>query len=318
MNPAIFISAYLLDLIIGDPEWLPHPVRLIGWITNSGERMIRRIAHTPWSEFFGGLLLTVSIITVMWISTAWVVHLLGRWNQTASFLASIYLASTTLTTHCLVLEVRRIYRLLESGHIEGARRHLSRIVGRDTDDLDVPDIVRAAIESAAESASDGIVAPMFYLALGGIPAAFAYKVINTMDSMIGHQDTRYRYFGKFAARVDDAVNFFPARITAFLITASAFLCRFDWQNAWKVWQRDAGKHASPNAGRPEAAMAGALGVRLGGLNFYGGEACQGAYLGEARVPLNIESLKRSIVIVLLVSLLSFMMLLSLLTYIYGR
>ena len=151
-------------------------------------------------------------------------------------------------------------------------------------------MTRAVIETLAESASDGIVAPMFYLAIGGVPAALAYKAVNTLDSMIGHRDERYEYFGKFAARLDDAANFIPARLTALLFVLAAWMMRLDWRGAWRVLLRDGAKHKSPNAGRPEAAMAGALDVRLGGTNYYDGEPHHGPRLGDAKRPLDDRAL----------------------------
>jgi adenosylcobinamide-phosphate synthase len=184
---------------------------------------------------------------------------------------------------------------------------VARIVGRDTNDLSRSEIIRATIETLAESASDGIVAPMFYLAIGGVPAALAYKAINTLDSMIGHNDSRYRYFGKFAARLDDVASYLPARITAFLILIASFLYRLDFRGAGFIWMRDAKAHASPNAGRPEAAMAGALGVRLGGLNYYDGEPHHGPYFGDAKKTLDQTALRSSLVIVAIVSFLGFLL-----------
>ncbi|MCI0442482.1 adenosylcobinamide-phosphate synthase CbiB [bacterium] len=317
MNPAILACAYVLDLVMGDPEWLPHPVRIIGKMVERGEWMIRKLVRSSWSEFAGGALLSVSIVAVAWFATSYLLDGIERSNNAVAFSVSIYLGSTTLATRCLLTEAGRVFHLLQSGNLEQARLQVSRIVGRDTEGLESPEIVRAAIETLAESSCDGIVAPLFYLALGGVPAAVSYKAINTLDSMIGHRDSRYEYFGKFAARLDDIANFLPARITAFLITLSAFLCKLDWHCAWKIWQRDGRKHSSPNAGHPEAAIAGALGVRLGGLNFYSGELYQGAYLGEPRSPLDCKALNDSLTVVRLVSFLCFTILFAFLCYIYG-
>ncbi|MCI0616197.1 adenosylcobinamide-phosphate synthase CbiB [bacterium] len=317
MNPLIFSCAYLLDLIIGDPEWFPHPVRFIGKMIQSGECTIRKVAKDQWSEFVGGSLVSIFLVAGTYLATYLILKEIESWNKTISVVLSVYLASTTLATCCLLNEVRRVLKFLQSGSLKEARVYVSRIVGRDTRDLNDTEIVRAAIETLAESSSDGIVAPMFYLAMGGVPAAIAYKTINTLDSMIGHRDSRYEYFGKFAARLDDIANFIPARITAFLITFSAFFCRMNWRGAWKIWQRDGRKHQSPNAGRPEAAIAGALGVRLGGLNFYSGEPHRGAFFGEPLAPLTCDALERALILVKMVSVLSFLIFLTILWYSYS-
>jgi len=318
MPPALFILAYLLDLAIGDPEQLPHPVRLIGSAIKRGEAILRPLIKTRSGEFIGGLLLTVTVVGATATAAVLLLQLANWLNRAAGAALMVYLASTTMATRNLIDEARAVERVLRAGDIARARVQVGRIVGRDTDKLSESEIVRAAVESVAESASDGIVAPMFYLALGGAPAALAYKAINTLDSMIGHNDSRYRYFGRVAARLDDVANFAPARLTALLITAAAFLSGRNWRAAWTVWQRDAARHKSPNAGRPEAAMAGALGVRLGGLNFYDGEPHYGAHFGEAHNPLDNKALKDSLIIVGLVSLLMFLMSLGWLTYRHGR
>jgi adenosylcobinamide-phosphate synthase len=176
--------------------------------------------------------------------------------------------------------------------------------------LNEPEIGRAVVETLAESTCDGIVAPMFYLAIGGVPAALAYKAVNTLDSMIGHRDKRYEYFGKFAARLDDLLNFIPARLTALLFVLSAYALGLDWRTAWQVLRRDGAKHKSPNAGRPEAAMAGALSVQLGGTNYYDGEPHYGHYLGNAKRPLDDLALRNALRITASASLLMLVICLS--------
>jgi adenosylcobinamide-phosphate synthase len=176
-------------------------------------------------------------------------------------------------------------------------------VGRDTQDLDAAEVTRAQIETLAESTSDGIVAPLFYLAIGGVPAALAYKAVNTLDSMIGHRGKPYEFFGKFAARLDDVANFVPARVTGLLFVCAAWTLHLDWREAWWIMRRDGRNHKSPNSGRPEASMAGALGVRLGGTNFYNGEAHHGQYLGDAHSPLDQQALHNALWLTVCVSLL---------------
>jgi adenosylcobinamide-phosphate synthase len=263
MLPSRFVAAYALDWIAGDPRSMPHPVRLIGAAISHGERLLRRPAK-PEIELLEGSLLTAAVVAGAWA--------VARVVRKAGPIAEILLGWTTLATRDLLDESTAVVQAVEAGDLPQARRLLSRIVGRDTDSLDAPDILRAVIETLAEGLCDGVVAPLIYLALGGVPAAFAYKAINTLDSMIGHPEPPYRYFGRVAARLDDAANFVPARVAASAICAAALLTKHDARQAWYIFLRDGSHHPSPNAGQSEAAMAGALGVRLGGTNYYGGES----------------------------------------------
>lgn len=207
--------------------------------------------------------------------------LLSCKQRNLSLGAEVLLGSMCLATRSLLEEAEAVLLALESGQLEDARTRLSRIVGRDTENLNEAEISRAAIETLAESLSDGIIAPLFYLAIGGTPAALAYKSINTMDSMIGHREERYLYFGRAAARLDDVANYLPARISALLVCLAASL--FPGTNAraaLRTWIADGGKHKSPNAGQPESAMSGALEVRLGGCNIYDGEVIESPLMGE--------------------------------------
>ena len=212
ISPASFALAYALDWLIGDPTWLPHPVRWMGWMVKSGESLLRRFTRMPASEIVAGLVLIVIVISTFgfgsWILLRWLVV----WNPKLAFAVSVYLAASTLATRSLLDEARAVRCFQVGGDLLSARQQVARIVGRDTANLDDAEVTRAAIETLAESASDGIVAPMFYLAIGGVPAALAYKAINTLDSMIGHPEPCYRYFGRTAARLDDAANLIPARL----------------------------------------------------------------------------------------------------------
>jgi adenosylcobinamide-phosphate synthase len=253
VTPQRLAAAYALDLLAGDPEWFPHPVRFFGMLIQTGERVLRKFGR---SETLAGAVLTGSVVAVAWIAgmpkpSAW----------------QVTLAWTTLATRSLLQEAAAVVRALEADDLELARVRLARIVGRDTGGLDESEIARAVVETLAESACDGIVAPLFWLVAGGLPAAMAYKAVNTLDSMIGHREPPYLHFGRVAARLDDAANFVPARLTALAIATAAGGHR---SRSLRIWCRDGGKHASPNAGQCEAAMAGALGVRLGGANFYDG------------------------------------------------
>jgi adenosylcobinamide-phosphate synthase len=306
----LFTLAYALDWLIGDPEWAPHPVRWMGRLIQIGESSLRRFIRGPRAEFMGGLSLSLLVVGVFGLGSRLLLEWLDGRNKTLAFVVALYFAVTTLATRSLLDEARAVRRLLLNADLLAARRQVARIVGRDTQALDEPEVTRAVIETLAESASDGVVAPMFYLAVGGAPAALAYKAVNTLDSMIGHRDERYEFFGKFAARLDDAVNFIPARMTALLFVLVAWMIRLEWRRAWLVLSRDGAKHKSPNAGRPEAAMAGALDARLGGTNYYDGEPHHGPRLGDARRPLDDRALGAALKITAYASLLMFVICLS--------
>ncbi len=262
-------AAYLLDHLAGDPEWFPHPVRLIGCAITLGERVLRAEDDTPFREFVTGLTLTAGIVASTYFASRAVIRLAYRKSASLGKGTEILLAWTCLAARNLSQEAQAVSAALNRNDLVLARQRIARIVGRDAQKLDYKEVSRALIETLAESASDGVVAPIVYLATGAVPLAMAYKAINTLDSMIGHPTPQYLYFGKAAARLDDAANYVPARITALSTVAAAALHHFsDPQKAWSIWHRDGKKHKSPNAGQPEAAVSGALQVRLGGANTY--------------------------------------------------
>lgn len=272
MKTGTFAAAYALDWCAGDPEGLPHPVRLIGWSIDASERALRRRGSEKPYELAAGALVAVGVpaLSALCVYTL-MKHLRGN-HPVIATAAEVCLANTCLSTRNLLDEADAVLRALENCDLQRARLRVARIVGRDTDELSEEEICRAVVETLAESLSDGVIAPLFYLAIGGVPLAMAYKAVNTLDSMIGHKDEKYLYFGQVAARVDDVANYIPARIAALLLCWSAqFLPQTSGVRAGQVWLRDGGKHASPNAGQVEAAMAGLLGVRLGGTNKYAGE-----------------------------------------------
>jgi len=311
ISPASFALAYVLDWLVGDPAWLPHPVRWMGRMISGGEWLLRGFTRAPSSEFVAGLLLTVIVVSTFGFGSWTLLHWLGVWNPKLALAVSVYLAVSTLATRSLLDAAQAVRRFLVNGDLFSARQQVARIVGRDTLELDEPEVTRAVIETLAESASDGIIAPMFYLAIGGVPAALAYKAINTLDSMIGHRGKHYEFFGKCAARLDDGASFIPARLTALLLVCAAWTLHLDWRGAWRIMRRDGAKHKSPNAGRPEAAMAGALGVRIGGTNFYEGERHDGQCLGDMHTPLNDHALRNALRLTGCVSLFMFELCLSL-------
>jgi adenosylcobinamide-phosphate synthase len=257
MTPSRLAVAYALDWIAGDPHSFPHPVRLIGKVASLGERLLRP-GGNPNADFLSGSLLTAAVVAGSWQAARIAACKGGP-------VIEVLLAWTTLATRSLLDETAFVLDALDSEDLALARRRLATIVGRDTASLPESEVLRAVIETAAEGLCDGIVAPLFYLGLGGVPLAFAYKAINTLDSMIGHLEPPYRYFGRSAARLDDAANFLPARLAALAIVILSHS-----RQSWLAFRRDGRKHPSPNAGQTEAAMAGALGVRLGGMNYYDG------------------------------------------------
>jgi adenosylcobinamide-phosphate synthase len=279
---SVLAAAYLFDWIAGDPEWLPHPVRLIGKGVEHGERMLRRPDQWPAIELAAGGTLTFGLVAAVYFGTAKSIAWVNRKSPKLGFAFEILLGWTCLAARSLHDEATTVVAALEAGDIQCARRRLARIVGRDTQQLEPHEISRAVIETVAESCSDGVIAPLFYMVLGGVPLAMSYKTVNTLDSMIGHTDKRYFYFGKTAARLDDIANFVPSRLTALGIAATATVAKGASPTAaLNTWLRDGLKHRSPNAGQPESAMAGALRVRLGGENSYAGEPLAASLIGEA-------------------------------------
>lgn|SRR5487761_149221 len=274
--------AYLMDLAFADPAWMPHPVKCFGRVVEWGEMAARSIARSPRTLMLAGVLMALSIPMLAGVGSWLPLEIVGKFSRATEYFAAIYFAYTSLSVRGLDQAGKKVIDHLRRGKVAGARICLGMIVGRDTQDLDEPEILRAVIETLAENSCDGVVAPLFYLALGGAPAGLAYKAINTLDSMIGYKNDRYRHFGWAAARLDDVVNFLPARLAAALAAASAFLLRLSWKESLRIVARDARLQPSPNSGFPEAAFAGALGVRLGGVNRYGGHAVRKAHLGDPK------------------------------------
>ncbi len=299
-------AVYLADQIAGDPEWFPHPVRWMGSAITRGESVLRRPGQSSHEEFLRGALLTTALVSSSYFLTRLVIRAAYRRSRILGSLVEITLGWTCIAARSLERESSSVLAALDASDIELARQRIARIVGRDTDQLDAQEISRAVIETLAESASDGVIAPLFYMTVGGVPLAMAYKAVNTLDSMIGHADEHYFYFGKAAARLDDAANYVPARLTALgTVMASALSAQGNPQASLHTWLRDGNQHKSPNAGQPESAMAGAIGVRLGGGNVYGGEFMPAPSLGsEFRQPMPDDA-RKAIRIVSVVALLGF-------------
>jgi adenosylcobinamide-phosphate synthase len=272
-----------IDTLIGDPRWLPHPVRIMGRCIAWCDRHVRTICREPKGLRVAGLCLAVGLPFCVYSIGQAMIEVAGSFSSWFGMTVTIVLASTTLAGRDLWDHVQAVREHMQRGDLPGARQAVAMIVGRDTDRLSEEEVVRATVETTAESTADGIIAPLFYLVVGGPPLALAYKAINTLDSMVGHRDERHRDFGWASARLDDVVNWVPARLTALLLILAAGLLtgKADRvRQGWRVLVRDGGKHSSPNSGRPEAAMAGVLGVQLGGRNYYDGICHEGPLIGE--------------------------------------
>lgn len=271
VKPSELLAGVGLDLAIGDPQWLPHPVRAIGWVAAQAEKFWRA---TGLPLRLAGVLFWFTVVGLTALAV-WFTIPYGN----------VYWIYAFLACRDLDVEAGRVVRALRRDDIEGARRNLAFIVGRDTDSLDEAQILRATIETVAENLSDGVIAPLFWLAVAGPAGMAAFKAVNTLDSMVGHRDERYRQFGWFSARADDVANFIPARISALLIWVAALLPGFSARYSIKITLRDGASQPSPNSGYPEAAAAGALQVQLGGLNYYRGVASLKSTLGDPITPL---------------------------------
>ncbi len=293
MSFGMIWCAFVLDLIVGDPQWAPHPVRGIGYIVDKMEAWVRSWARSERKLRWGGVILSLSIVLAVLVITTIILAICFAAAEWFGILASVVLAYTTIAVRDLYLQSWSVVKALKADDLTGARERLSMIVGRDTAELDADAVLRAVIETVAENLSDGVIAPLFYLALGGVPLAMAYKAASTLDSMLGYKNERYLHLGWFSARMDDVLNYVPARLTALLIAGAAYVLRLDPVSAWKIFRRDGDKHKSPNAGRPEAAMAGALGVRLGGPSYYQGLLSDKPYIGDAVHPLDTDRVQEA-------------------------
>jgi len=280
--PLALGALFILDFILGDPKWLPHPVVFMGRFISSFERSFNRSTLSGLKRKIFGIILAASLPLASLLLSAAIISLSYKADKGLGLIATIAIGFTTIAARGLKDAAYMVRDAISREDIPAAREALSRIVGRETGELDEPRMARAAVETVAENASDGVIAPLFYLAVGGVPLAMAYKAINTLDSMVGYKNDRYKEFGWASARLDDLANFIPARITAILMIAAAFLLKMDWRGAWRIMKRDCRNHPSPNAGWPESAAAGALAIRLGGINHYPGRVEERPFIGDGR------------------------------------
>lgn len=278
---AALIIGSILDFILGDPRGLWHPVQGIGWVISRLERILRRIfpSGKTGERWAGGLLVILTLLISVGLP-ALLLLLLSFIHPLLSFLLSCIFCWQMLAAKSLRVESMKVQEALEQEGLEAGRRAVSMIVGRDTRDLTEEGVIKAAVETVAENTSDGVTAPLFYMILAGPLGGIAYKAVNTMDSMVGYKNETYQYFGTCAARLDDAANFIPARLSALFMIGAAFLAGYDGKNAWRIFKRDRKKHKSPNAAHTEAVMAGALNVRLAGDAWYFGKLFKKPFIGD--------------------------------------
>ena len=297
-----FIAGFVLDLLIGDPHFIPHPVRLIGSLISFCDKRLNCDAGYNISEkklnltkYKRGMLLAFTVIFATFAMSVIIIVAAYSINLYAGVIAEAVMTWQILATKCLRVEGMRVYDALRTDGIDAGRRAVSMIVGRDTSVLDAAGVTRAAVETIAENTSDGVIAPMFYTAIGGPVLGFVYKAVNTMDSMLGYKNDKYMYFGRFAARLDDVVNFIPARISAYLMIAAAFIGgrQFDGKNAYRIFKRDRFNHASPNSAQTESVCAGALRVQLAGDAVYFGKLVKKKYIGDGLREIEYEDIKRA-------------------------
>lgn len=287
------MAGFLLDLLIGDPRWMYHPVIFIGKTISFFERNIRRIfPATPHGELAGGMLLVLLTLVVSGGIPVVILALTGMVHPVLQWSAGAFLCYQLLAVKCLKDESMKVYQALKTGTLEDGRRAVSMIVGRDTQALDEKGIVKAAVETVAENFSDGVLAPMFYMLIGGPVLMFLYKGINTMDSMVGYKNDRYLYFGRCAARLDDAANFIPSRLAGILLILAAYIGNFSGKDAKRIFLRDRKKHASPNSAQTESAAAGALQIQLAGNAYYFGKLHEKEYIGDPIREIQVEDIRR--------------------------
>lgn len=297
-----FIAGFVLDLLIGDPHFIPHPVRLIGSFISFLDKRLNCDDGYNISEkklnlikYKRGMLLAFTVIFATFAISVIIIVAAYSINLYAGVIAEAVMTWQILATKCLRVESMRVYDALRTDGVDAGRRAVSMIVGRDTSVLDAAGVTRAAVETIAENTSDGVIAPMLYTAIGGPVLGFVYKAVNTMDSMLGYKNDKYMYFGRFAARLDDVVNFIPARISAYLMIAASFIGgrQFDGRNAYRIFKRDRFNHASPNSAQTESVCAGALRVQLAGDAVYFGMLVKKKYIGDGLREIEYEDIKRA-------------------------
>jgi len=304
---------FILDFIIGDPENKYHPVRIIGKMCTSLEKIFRRILKNN-LKLAGAIVWLISFI-VTFLITYFIVKICNKASIYFGIIVESILIYFCISSKGLIVEGSKVIKHLVQNDIEEARHALSFIVGRDTANLDKESIIRAVIETIAENMSDGVIAPLLYAGIFGAPLSMAYKAVNTMDSMFGYKNDKYKEFGYYPAKLDDLFNYIPARITGILIIIASFVLKYDYKNSFKIYRRDRYNHSSPNSAHPESAMAGALNLMLGGSNYYFGKLFKKPNIGDDLKNIEICDVKRCNKILYVTSILGFFIALLLRTII---
>lgn len=284
----------LMDVVLGDPHNLPHPVCAMGWFINCSEKFIRRIfPKVPKWERIGGFFLVLVVVSATAIVSTGILYIAGLISYEVQFVVQCIMCWQCIAQKSLKTESMKVYTKLNEENIEGARKAVSMIVGRDTQSLTREGITKATVETVAENTSDGVVAPIIYMAIGGGVLGYVYKAINTMDSMIGYKNDKYLDFGFVAAKLDDIVNFIPSRISGLMMILAAFVTGLDGKNSWHIFKRDRLNHASPNSAQTEAACAGALRLQLAGDAWYFGKLCKKKTIGDSLRKIEDEDIVRA-------------------------
>ena len=288
------LGGFVLDALFGDPAWLPHPVVYMGKAISKLEKFLRpRLPKTPQGELLGGAIVAFCLPVGTFLLTGLVCWGAARLHPLLGLAVQMFWCGQALAARGLVQESTNVYKELKKPDLPGARKAVSRIVGRDTAELTAEGVTKAAVETVAENASDGVIAPLLYMLIGGAPLALTYKAINTMDSMLGYKNEKYLYFGRVPAKLDDVANYIPSRLAGLLWVAAAALTGNSARGAWKIWRRDRRRHASPNSAQPESACAGALGVQLAGPAYYFGQYYPKLTIGDALRPIEPEDILRA-------------------------
>lgn len=294
MTILAWCAAWLLDRWLGDPPHWPHPVRWIGALITLTQRAVRRVCHSDTALRVGGGVMWLVVVGATWGVAYGVLTLAESIHPWLGWCVEVWMIYTLLAARCLADAAREVEHALRHGTLAQSREKLSWIVGRDTSQLQPPQITRAVVETVAENTVDGVIAPLFFLLLGGAPLAMAYKAVNTLDSMVGYKHEKYRAIGMVSARMDDVANFLPARLSWLLLSIAAWLCRLNPARAFRIGWRDRRNHSSPNCAWPEATVAGALGVRLGGPNDYFGQRVEKPWIGDETRAITVDDISQTI------------------------
>lgn len=315
------MAAYVIDLIVGDPYWFPHPVRFIGWLIKTTEKILRilvnslskrRTHNIARLERIAGTILAVFTISVTFLIVFLVLEAAKSFSTVLFHVLNTFIIYTSFATRCLANEAYKVYETLIKKDIVKARQRVGMLVGRETDRLDLKDITRAVVETTAENTVDGILSPVIYAVLGsfwgiGAPLVYAFKTVSTLDSMVGYMNDKYINFGRTSAKIDDAANYIPARLSGLLIPAAAFVCGKGFVRSFRIMLRDRRNHKSPNCAYPEAAFAGALGIRLGGNNVYFGQVVEKPVIGDAVKELEANDIKEAVKLMYVASFLTLLL-----------